>query len=147
LSHLNRLHEAIHVDQEALTISPKDPRTRFAYGQLILASNRNEAMHQWEMALKLNPRFTACATALAHERIADGKDNDAVKALEPVLKDAAGESGPWVELARAKLGLKDLPAAKDALDKAEGAPEAKKSDIEPLRKRIQKLESARGKDI
>lgn len=145
LAHSNRIPDAIRADQTAIIVSPRDPKTRFAYGQLMLKTNKPEAIHQWEVALQMNPNFAACATALAHERVTEGKDSVAVKILEPIVKDPGSESGPWIELAKAKLGLNDIAGAKAALDGANHAAAVKKDEIETVSKRIQQLEAGQGK--
>lgn len=143
LSKLNRKSEAVKVEQEALMIGPQDPHIRYAYGQLILKSDRAEALRQWEIALKIAPKFTECVAALAHERVADGRYAEAVALLEPALPDLSWDSRTWLDLAQAKIALNDLDGAGKALDGAQRAIFVKQPDIDKLRKQILELRRAK----
>jgi tetratricopeptide (TPR) repeat protein len=144
LARLNRNAEAIVVEQQALMLGPKDARIHYAYGQLLLKSDRPEALRQYEIALKLTPNFSACAAALAHERIIDGRYAEAKALLEPVVEELGWNSSTWIDLAKAKIGLGDLAGASAALDGAMHAIYVKKEEIEPLRKQIKGLQAAKG---
>lgn len=133
---LHHTADAIRVEQEAIMISGKDPRIRYAYGQLLLKTNRPEAIRQFEYALKLAPNFTGCAAALAHERLIDGRYADAVKLINPILTEMGWDSGVWLDLAKAKLGLGDFRGAEEALSGAEHAVFVKKTDIDAVRRLI-----------
>ena len=140
LNRLNRIPEAIEVEQLALMVGPKDARTHFAYGRLILDTNRPEALRHFELALKLSKNFTACAGALAHERILDKQYADAVKLLEPAMSDLRWDSGFWVDLAKARIGLRDYAGAKAALAGAEKSIYVKRDQIDAIKKQIDRLE-------
>lgn len=140
LEHLKRHSEAIKIEEVALIVAPRDPRIHFAYGQMILTSNRPLALRHWEMALKETPKFSACAAALAHERVIDHQYAAAVKLLEPAVADLGWDSGTWIDLAKAKIGLGDLNGAKAALKGAGQAIYVKKEQIDPIRKQIEDLE-------
>jgi len=143
LAKLKRMPEAIKVEQEALMIGPDDPRIHFAYGQLLLKTNRPEAIHQWEIALKITPHFSACAAALAHERIIDGRYKEAVALLEPITAELGWAGSVWIDLAKAKIALNDPVGAGAALDGAERAIFVKQTEIDPLRKQIKDLMHAK----
>jgi len=143
LAHAKRFPEAIVVEREAMMVGPKDARIHFAYGQLMLTNDRPEAIRQWEIALTLTPKYSACAAALAHERVVDHRYADAIGLLEPVMSDVGWDSGAWLDLADAKIGLHDLKGAATALVHAGEAIYVKKDEIEKRRKIIQGLADAK----
>jgi len=140
LAKLKRTDEAIKVEQDAIMIGPGDPRIRYAYGELILNKDRPEAIRQFEIALKIAPGYAGCALALAHERIIDGRFEDAVRLISPFETELSWDSGMWIDLANAKLGLHDFAGANKALDGATHAIFVKKADIEALRQKIKAMQ-------
>ncbi len=141
---LQKKEEGIKLYQDALLISPKDPRVNFAYGHLIIGRDRAEAIRHWELALKVSPKFPACAAALAHERIIDGRFQDAVNLLEPSMETVGWNCDAWIDLADAKIGLKDYAGASAALDSAGKALLVIKPKIDQRRRLIQILTRDRG---
>ena len=139
LSHLSRDSEAILVERDALTLSPRDPRINFAYGALVVKTDRLDAIRHWEFALTVSPRFPACMSALAHERVVDHRYADAVKLLEPVMNDLSWNSDAWIDLADAKIGLKDYRGALAALAGGSKAMLPNKKEIQKRVERIQLL--------
>lgn len=129
LAHLDRNTEAIQAEKDALTLSPRDPRINFAYGSLVVKTDRVDAIRHWEFALTVSPRFPACMSALAHERVVDHRYADAIRLLEPVMTDLSWNSDAWIDLADAKIGLKDYKGALGALEGASKSMLPKKKDI------------------
>jgi len=146
LADQNQMPQAIQLYKDALVIAPTDPRINFAYGKLIVKTDRKEAMRHWEMALKVSPKFPICAAALAHERIIDGNYSDAVRLLEPSMEAIGWNSDSWIDLADAKIGLQDYTGASAALDQAEKAILVTKPKIEERRQKIRELLSHKSPD-
>ena len=138
-SRLKDTFDAVEVEKVALLIAPSDARLHFAYGQLIVSFDRKEAIEHWEYALVLLPHYAVCAAALAHERIIDGRYSDAVKLLEEHMGNLGWNSSAWIDLADAKIGMKDYGGATRALDSADRAIFVKKDLIDLRRKRIKAL--------
>ncbi len=121
LARLNRLPEARKICKEALVMAPRDARINFAYAQLIEDLDRKEAIHYMELAIKVAPKYAAAAIALSHERVKDKRYSEALKVLEPVLKDVTWNSNVLLDIAEAKAGLHDFKGALQALDEAQHA--------------------------
>jgi len=137
---LKRVEEARKLDEWALGIVPKDHRINFAYGQLILNTDRKKAIHYLEAAVNLAPNEPVYAMALGHERIRDGRFTEAIQLLGKVMKVEAWNGGAWIDLADADIGVHDLSGASNALDQAQHAVFApKKSEIELRRIRIEAI--------
>jgi hypothetical protein len=136
LAHLDRTPEAILVEKDALTLSPRDPRINYAYGALVVKTDRVDAIRHWEFALTVSPRFPACMSALAHERVVDHRYAEAVKLLEPVMTDLSWNSNAWLDLADAKIGLKDYKGALAALA---GGSHAMLPNKEEIQKRVDQI--------
>jgi len=143
LSREDKPAEAIKVEREALMVGPKDARIHFAYGQLVIKTDRQDAIKHWEIALKLAPTYTACAGALAHERVVDGRYAEAVKLLDFALPDVGWNGSYWIDMANAKLGLHDLAGARKALFQARKALFVKKADVEACQKKIDAFAGSR----
>jgi tetratricopeptide (TPR) repeat protein len=139
---MKRKDEGIKLYQDALIVSPKDPRINFAYGHIILGTDRKEAIRHWELALSVSPKFPACASALAHERIIDKRYQDAVNLLEPSMESVGWNCDAWLDLADAKIGLRDFPGALAALDGAGKAILVFKPKIDQRRMLIKQLQAA-----
>jgi len=133
---LKQTAEAVEVEKEALLLAPNDARLHFVYGQLIIGFDRPEALAHWEFALKLLPHYAVCASALAHERIVDGRYADAVKLLENNMQNLGWNSSAWLDLADAKIGLHDYAGASKALDSAAKSVFVKKDAIAARRKKL-----------
>ncbi|MDR3689868.1 MAG: glycosyltransferase family 39 protein [Fimbriimonas sp.] len=132
---------ARYVMKQAVTIQPKDARINFLYGKLMLDVDRRLAIYHFEVAIKTSPGYSACAQALAHERVKDGRYAEAVKLLDKAMKDLNWSCLAWLDLADAKIGVHDFAGARIALDKAAHAMmSAKKADIDLRLKRIAALE-------
>jgi len=124
--------------KDALVFMPNDPILNFLYGQLIRKSNRNEAIHHWEIALKYEPELAPCAAMLAHERLADHRYADAATLIEPLEKTTILTGAAWLDLADAKIGLHDWKGAKSALDSGRNAPNPiSPADLEERKAQIQ----------
>jgi predicted Zn-dependent protease len=141
LNDLNRKEEAVRVERDALIVNPYDPRVNFAYGVMVVKTDRQDAIRHWETALSGNRIFPACAAALAHERVKDGRFADAVKLLEPVMVTIGWNSQSWMDLADAKIGLHDYAGASKALDDSEKAILVIRPDIDKRRNLIRDLQS------
>jgi hypothetical protein len=90
--------------------------------------------------MKINPGYAACAASLAHERVIDGRFSDAVTLLSGALDQVGYKGNSWLDMADAKIGLRDFVGASAALDKAEHALfAAKPSDVEARRHTIEAL--------
>jgi hypothetical protein len=140
LARMKRPEEAIQVAKGALAVSPGDPWINYMYGELVRKTNRKEAIHYWEIAMKINPGYAACAASLAHERVIDGRFSDAVTLLSGALDQVGYKGNSWLDMADAKIGLRDFVGASAALDKAEHALfAAKPSDVEARRHTIEAL--------
>jgi hypothetical protein len=74
--------------------------------------------------------------------VKDQRYADAVRLLEPAIKDMEWDSGTWLDLARARIGLRDVAGARKALDGATHAIYVKKGEIDPVRKQLEELEAA-----
>ena len=138
-SHLKRVADALELQKDALMISPGDPRSHFGYGQIVLSFDRPEALAHWEYALKLSPKYNACAAALGHEYVIDHRYKDAIRLLEPITTDMGWNSQIWLDLADAKMSIGDFLGAKASLDSSQKAMLIKKEDVDARRKKLQAL--------
>ena len=146
LSNLNRKKEATEVSRIAVTIAPTDARINFQIGQLLLDTDRATAIKYWEKAIKIIPTFSACAQALAHERVKDGRYQDALDLLNKAVKDIGWNGNVWMDIAEAKAGLHDYHGALKALDKAgETMFAASKVKIAERRKQFEALLASQSK--
>lgn len=146
LSNLNRKKEAIEISKIAVTIAPTDARINYQIGQLLLDSDRPKAIKYWEKAIKLVPTFSACAQSLAHERVKDGRYQDALDLLNKAVKDIGWNGNVWMDIAEAKAGLHDYAGALKALDQAGSTMfAASKVKVSERRKQIEALLAAPNK--
>jgi hypothetical protein len=139
LAHLHKEADAIEVAKDSVLIAPKDSRNQFAYGKLLIKTNRKEALEHWEYALKLSPKYWQCARALGHEKMVDGNYAEAVKLLEPAMVSISWNGDAWIDLAEAKMGIRDYKGAGVALDKAAGSLFQVKEKIAKERKKLNEL--------
>jgi len=135
LARSGQVRQAAVVARDALVILPKDTWINFLYGRLVLRTDRSDALRHWEEALKVNPNYGECAIALAHERIVDRRYPEAVNLLTNALKLYGNDGYGWLDLADAKIALKDFSGARSALDHAQTARRSPKpQQIEARRK-------------
>ncbi|MDR3692277.1 MAG: hypothetical protein P4L46_23040 [Fimbriimonas sp.] len=141
MASLNRMTEAARIAHGALYVAPHDYWLNFLYGELIRRKDRAQAIHYWEAALKLNPDYSACAAALAHERVVDKRFSEAVALLSRALDEVGYKGNSWLDMADAKIGMHDLDGAKSALDQAGKVLfAASPVEVEKRRKAIRALE-------
>jgi len=138
---MKKTNDARFIMKQAVTIAPTDSRINFMYGKMLMDIDRRQATHYLEIALKLAPTYSACAAALAHERILDGRFPEAITLLKKALKDVGWNSSGWLDLADAEIAVRDFSEARKALDKASHSMfAAKKADIDSRLKRIAAME-------
>lgn len=139
LSRIHREGDAIEVAKDSILVAPADSRNHFSYGKLILKIDRKEALDHWRYALKISPKFWQCSRALGHEMMVDGNYAEAVKLLEPTMVHIAWNGDAWIDLAEAKMAIRDYKGASLALDKAAGSLFQVKDKISKERKKLKEL--------
>ena len=137
LARCNQYDQAAVVARDALIFSPKDSWVHLLYGRLVVRKDRQDAISHWETALKINPNYTECQVALAHQRIIDHRDREAAQLLESALKVQGNNGYAWLDLVDAKLALQDIIGAKAALLNAQKSKLLPKP--EELERRVQAI--------
>lgn len=121
LAHTNQLSEAKQVARAALVLSPKAPTLNYMYGLLVLREDRAEAIHRWELAIRLAPDYPQCAASLAHQRLLDHRYSDVVELEGRALPRMAYDGRVWLDLSDAQAALHHYAAARKALEDSHSA--------------------------
>lgn len=117
----NRPKDAETVTRDGLFFAPNDADLNYEYGCEIMTKNRAQAIRYWETSLYNNPNLGPCQAMLGQARFEDGRYREA----EPLLAKAAAQlpfwGQVWVDLADARVALRDYQGALRALDMASQA--------------------------
>ncbi len=112
----NKAETAISEFTRALSIYPQYLRALNDLGVLYLKLNRlNEAAATFTQAISLNSRFHFPRLNLGVVYIRQGKFGDAVKVLDPLVKEQPSLANARVQLAEALIGLAQMDAAAEQL--------------------------------
>jgi tetratricopeptide (TPR) repeat protein len=95
------------------------PQVRALYGDLLrLGGELREAEREYRETIRLGLDEPRLRSRLAGTIRAQGRNEEAIRILEPAVAEHAGFSPAWVELGRARLGLGDRAGAVTAFEKA-----------------------------
>ena len=115
-------------------MNPKDERAQLKLGELMAASGNKEVVQRaaipLEEVLSASPNNADAMDALALAEWKLGKTDEAVGRLEDTLRKFPSRLHTSVELARLKLGQKDLAGAEQVLKQAvAGAPQSSLAEL------------------
>ena len=118
----------------AIELNPKDERAQLRLGELMAASGDKEVVQRaaipLEEVLSASPNNPDAVDALALAEWKLGKTDEAVGRLEDTLQKFPSRLHTSVELARLKLGQKDLAGAEQVLKQAvAGAPQSSLAEM------------------
>ena len=120
--------------RRATALNPKHERAQLKLGELMATSARKEVLQQaasvLEGVLSASPENSEANDALALAEWKLGKTEEAASRLEETLRKFPSRLGTSVELARLKLGHKDLAGAEAVLKQAvASAPESSAAEL------------------
>ena len=112
----------IHL-KNAATADPKNAQARFLLGQQLMATNEIQAAAaEFKRALELKYPTDELARPLANALLLSGQPAQVLELVGPLpIKDAKTSASVLTSIAWAHLLLRDMPAARLAVDKAEAA--------------------------
>jgi|GEM_PF-2342532 len=112
----NRTEEAF---RRGLASRPDHPTLNHNLGNILLGrQDYPEALRRFEMALKTNPRLGGSALNAGVCQMRLGLPDKAARLFRQAARIDPGSFEAWVNLAAARMALKDRPGAVQALEKA-----------------------------